>query len=187
MKKIIGILGVLAISLGCNKNVAFAADVKPSLQYEEVSNLEKAEITSETSVRLVEDGTFYSNQKNEIVRLTNLESRALDDIQIIANDIASNTRATGSITWEIPAGATGKGKTPFPLEVGESVTINCSYSPRSADVDFGLIAPNGRFYYTAGENGSINQTIDIDMRGEYYLAICNNSSYTVSVYGFINY
>ena len=62
-----------------------------------------------------------------------------------------------------------------------------SCSPKTASVDFGLIAPNGRFYHMAGKDGSINQTINLDMRGEYYLAIRNNSSNTVSVYGFVNY
>ncbi len=110
-----------------------------------------------------------------------------NDTQLIVNDVLSGARATGSITWDIPAGATGKGKTSFSLEAGEGVTINCSYSPRSASVDFGLIAPNGRFYYMAGKNGSVNREIVVDERGEYYLAICNNSDNLVSVYGFVNY
>lgn len=187
MKKTVGILGVLAILLGCFGNVAFAADINAPIFYEGVSPLEKVEITSETSIRLVEDRAAFSVRGSESVNLTDLENIALNDIQLIDKDILSNARATGAITWDIPAGATGKGKTSFSLEVGEGVTINCSYSPRSASVDFGLIAPNGRYYYMAGKNGSINREIIVDERGEYYLAICNNSDNLVSVYGFVNY
>ena len=34
---------------------------------------------------------------------------------------------------------------------------------------------------------SINQTIRIDLRGNYTFAIRNNSNYTVNVFGFVNY
>lgn len=187
MKRTVGILSVLAILLGCFGNVAMAAEVSTPILYEEVDLLEQVEITTETSVRLAEDGAVFSSGRRESVNLSDLESTELNATKIIVNDVLSNARATGSITWDIPAGVTGKGKTSFSMEAGESITINCSYSPRSASVDFGLLAPNGRFYHMEGQNGSINQTIIVDMRGEYYLAIRNNSSNVVSVYGFINY
>lgn len=186
MKKTVGIIGALAILLGCFVNLAFATDVN-MIPYEGTAKMEKVEITSETSVRLAEDEMPFFSRESESVRLTDLESKVLKDTQLIVNDVLKGARATGSITWDIPAGATGKGKTSFSMEAGESITINCSYSPRSASVDFGLLAPNGRFYHMEGQNGSINQTIIVDMRGEYYLAIRNNSSNIVSVYGFVNY
>lgn len=187
MKKVIKILSVLAILSGCFVNVALATDGSTSVHYGELSLREQVEITAETSVRLMENAEVFTSGRGENVNLTDLESMKLNAAQLIVNDILNNSRATGSITWEIPAGATGKGKTSFPMEAGESITINCSYSPRSAGVDFGLIAPNGRYYFVAGKDGSINQTINVDMRGEYYLAIRNRSNNTVSVYGFINY
>lgn len=73
------------------------------------------------------------------------------------------------------------------LEYGETVTITASYSPASASVDFGLIDSDGVFYPVRGSNGSINQTIRIDLRGTYTFAVRNNSSYKVSVSGFVNY
>lgn len=187
MKKIVGVLGILAVLLGCSGNVAFAADISMPIFYENVSQLGQVEITSETSVGVMEDGISVLAEGNKSVNLADMESIALNDAQVVASDILSKGRATGSITWDIPSGATAKGKTPFFMEAGESITLNFSYSPRTASVDFGLIAPNGRFYYIAGKDGSINQTINLDMRGEYYLAIRNNSSTTVSVYGFVNY
>ena len=72
-------------------------------------------------------------------------------------------------------------------ESGETVTITASYSPASASVDFGLIDSDGLFYPVRGSNGSINQTIRIDLRGTYTFAVRNNSNYTVSVSGFVNY
>lgn len=75
--------------------------------------------------------------------------------------------------------------TSFPMEYGETVTITASYSPASASVDFGLIDSDGVFYPVRGSNGSINQTIRIDLRGTYTFAVRNNSSYKVSVSGFV--
>ena len=164
MKKAVGILGTLAILWGCFSNAAFASDVN-MISDKSVAGLEKVEITSETRVRLAGNEMLFLTKDSESVNLTDLDSRVLDDTQLIVNDVLKGARATGSITWDIPAGATGKGKTSFPLEAGEGVTINCSYSPRSASVDFGLIAPNGRFYYYENERfrqffaeGSIQDT-----------------------------
>ena len=77
--------------------------------------------------------------------------------------------------------------TKLPLEAGETVTINASYSPASASMDFGLIAPDGYFYYVNVDSGSINKTIRVDERGNYLLAVRNNSNRTVSVVGYVNY
>lgn len=67
------------------------------------------------------------------------------------------------------------------------ITFNCSYSPLSASIDFGVIASNGRFYYINVKEGSINQTIRISQSGSYTVAIRNNSSQIVRVVGFVNY
>ena len=96
-------------------------------------------------------------------------------------------RATGRFTVDVPAKQTYKASSSFPLEAGETVTIKASYSPFSADMDFGLIAPNGRFYYVSVNDGSVDQTIEITQRGEYVLAIRNNAAYSVNVSGYVNY
>lgn len=99
----------------------------------------------------------------------------------------SERRATGKFDFEIPANTIMKASTSFPMEYGETVTIKAVYSPESASVDFGLIDSDGLFYPVPGSNGSINQTIRIDLRGTYTFAVRNNSSYEVSVSGFVNY
>lgn len=57
--------------------------------------------------------------------------------------------ATGSFNMDVPANTTVKANSSFPLEVGEVVTIKATYSPFSASVDFGLIAPDNLFEYSA--------------------------------------
>lgn len=95
--------------------------------------------------------------------------------------------ATGRFSLDIPAGKIRAAKSSFPLEAGEVVTIKGAYSPFSASVDFGLIAPNGRFYYLNSKDGSLNGAIEVDERGQYTLAIRNNSAETINVSGYVNY
>ena len=85
---------------------------------------------------------------------------AAADIGEQAAEIAE-PRATGKFDFEIPAKTLMESSTSFPMEYGETVTITAS--------------------------GSINQTIRIDLRGTYTFAVRNNSSYKVSVSGFVNY
>lgn len=96
-------------------------------------------------------------------------------------------RATGRFNMDVPGGTIVKANSSFPLETGETVTIKASYTPFSASVDFGLIAPDGYFYYINVKNGSVDETIKVDERGNYTFAVMNNSSETISVSGYVNY
>lgn len=96
-------------------------------------------------------------------------------------------RATVSFDWTIPANKSAKGDIVFPLAAGETVTIKASYSPFSASVDFGLIAPNGKYYCFNITSGSIDKTIQVDESGDYVLQIRNNASTEIEVSGFVNY
>lgn len=97
------------------------------------------------------------------------------------------TRATGSFNMTVPAKSTLRADKTFPLEAGETVTIKATYSPFSASVDFGLVDPNGVFYYLTASNGSFDKTIRVEERGNYIFAVRNNSSGSVSVSGYVNY
>lgn len=112
----------------------------------------------------------------ELVNMTEME--VLDEVA---------TRATGSISSEVPANKTAVSGKQFPLEIGETVTINCSYSPAFASMDFGVIAPDGYFYFSNVTGGSINKSMVVSQRGNYAVAIRNNSSYSVRVVGFVEY
>jgi hypothetical protein len=96
-------------------------------------------------------------------------------------------RATGRFNMDVPGGTIVKANSSFPLEAGETVTIKASYTPFSASVDFGLIASDGYFYYINVTNGSFDETIKVDKRGNYTFAVMNNASKTISVSGYVNY
>ena len=95
--------------------------------------------------------------------------------------------ATISFDWSISAGKIKKNSNRYPMLKNETITIEATFTPRDADVDFGLIAPNGRFYYLSGSNGQIDQAIRVDQSGDYYLAVRNNSDKSVKATGFVYY
>lgn len=97
------------------------------------------------------------------------------------------TRATNQFSMEVPRNTILTADKAFSLEVRETVTINAAYSPTSASMDFGLVDSDGNFYYLTVTGGSINRTIEVSKRGEYTLAVRNNSSDLVRVAGFVNY
>lgn len=103
------------------------------------------------------------------------------------NDNFQEMRATGKFDTEVPGNSTVKAGSSFPLEVGEVVTIKATYSPFSASVDFGLIAPDGLFYGLNTTTGSFDKAIKVSQRGRYYFAVKNNSSETINVSGYVNY
>lgn len=95
--------------------------------------------------------------------------------------------ASGRFDMDIPGKTTVKAKSSFPLEIGEVVTIKATYSPFSASVDFGLIAPDGLFYSLNTKTGSFDEAIEVTQRGYYTLAIRNNSEDAIHVSGHVNY
>ena len=96
-------------------------------------------------------------------------------------------RATGRFSMTIEANSFSSATSSFPMEAGETVTINASYSPSAASVDFGVMDEDGTFYYLNVTGGSINETIVIEERGHYRLTVRNNSSREIDVMGFVTY
>ena len=107
--------------------------------------------------------------------------------QEISFDNLISPYATGSFNWTIPAKTKAQGDIVFPLAAGETVTIKASYSPFSASVDFGVIAPDGGYYGFNITSGSIDKTIRVSESGDYIFQIMNNSSTEIEVSGFVNY
>ena len=112
------------------------------------------------------------------VQATNLE---------LSFDNFVSSCATGSFNWTIPAKTNATGDIVFPLAAGETVTIKASYSPFSASVDFGVIAPDGNYYGFNVTSGSIDKSIRVSENGDYILQVRNNSSTEIEVSGFVNY
>ena len=75
----------------------------------------------------------------------------------------------------------------FSMEVGETVWINATYSPRNASVDFGVIDSRGTFFSINVSDGNIDAKLEISKRGMYQFAIRNNSSNPITVSGFVSY
>lgn len=100
---------------------------------------------------------------------------------------AAVLRASGSFSTNVKPYTRAKGDTDFPMEAGETVRIYATYSPESANVDFGLVDPNGVFHYVSAENGSVDTTFEVPESGNYRLGIKNNSGQTVKVSGFVKY
>lgn len=96
------------------------------------------------------------------------------------------SRATGSFSVTVRPYEAVEADITFPLEAGESVRINASYSP-DASLDFGLVDSDGIFHYVNVTDGNIDQTIQVDTSGNYTLGIQNNSAITVKVSGFVRY
>ena len=107
-----------------------------------------------------------------------------ETIELQNNSIA---RASGALNADVSANSNITSSESIYLNAQETVTFNCSYTPASASMDFGLIADDGTFYYLNVTNGSINKTIQISKRGYYTLAVRNNASYDVSITGYVNY
>lgn len=95
--------------------------------------------------------------------------------------------ASGSFNMSVAPNGKSQADKTFPLEAGETVRIYATYSPDDASVDFGLIDPDGIFHYFNVTDGTIDKTIEIAERGNYRLAVKNNSSKTVKISGFVKY
>ena len=108
-------------------------------------------------------------------------------VSCFAGTVNAAERAMGKFDVTVKAGELKPAKTGFPMAAGETVTINATYSPSSADVDFGLVDKNGRFHYLKGENGAFNEKIEIPQNGTYTFAIRNNSDVDIEVTGYVNY
>lgn len=100
---------------------------------------------------------------------------------------AIEMRATKEFSVTIPAGASKSLKNVLPLAAGESVTIQAHYSPADADVEFGLIYPDGLFHYVSASGGYIDVAITVEEPGDYKFAIQNNAPVAITVLGQIHY
>ena len=107
--------------------------------------------------------------------------------EVSSPDDLISVLAMSKFDMEVPANSAVKASNSFPLEVGEIVTIKATYSPFSASVDFGLIAPDGMFYGLNTDTGSFDKVIEVNQRGYYTLAVRNISSQTINVSGYVNY
>lgn len=125
--------------------------------------------------------------QNDPIRLEDMMCEWIDLSTFESWEECAKLRSVGSINGNISAHSISAVSPSIFLPARSTVTFNCSYSPSSASMDFGVLTPDGRFYYINVKEGSINQAIEISQAGSYSVAIRNNSSQTVSVVGFVEY
>lgn len=114
-------------------------------------------------------------------------------ISVEAADVdapASNSvisRVSGRLNYSLPSDGITLITQPFSAAKGDTIKYDCTYTPKSASVDFGFIAPDGLFYSLNSTSGSINKSIEVSQTGQFTLAIRNNESYAVTVTGTVKY
>ena len=108
-------------------------------------------------------------------------------VSCFAGTVNAAERASGKFDITVAAGELKLARTGFPMSAGETATINATYMPTTADVDFGLVDKNGTFHYLKGENGIFSKNIGITVSGTYTFAVRNNSDVSVDVTGFVKY
>lgn len=95
-------------------------------------------------------------------------------------DICSRTTRSKSIQfyesdWTLRYGSArklyGKSRQGVSVRDWRDGAINAVYSPQTASVDFGLIAPDGLFYGLNTTTGSFDKAIKVSQRGRYYFAV----------------
>lgn len=96
-------------------------------------------------------------------------------------------RATGHFSFSVKAKGSHYIENILPLEVGNTVRIDATYSPASASIYIGLVDENGKFYYVRATNGQIDVTLGIEKRSNYHFAVVNNSANVVSISGYVSY
>lgn len=122
---------------------------------------------------------------SELTQLEDMEPKK-SNLLIVQEVFSSSVPfSLGTIDTTISAYSSVYASENLYLNANDIITLNFSYVPLSANVNFGLIAPDGLFYYVNVTNGSINQNIQVAERGYYTVAIENMSSYSVSVTGYV--
>ena len=139
------------------------------------------------SVSIDKSSIVAADTRTEMIGFKELSTQAVDPAVLSESKGGSMTRATSRIEWDIPSGKIMKADTAYSLEADEVVTINCTYSPRTADLDFGFITPDNTFHFTSGSEGSIKTNIQIEDTGKYYFAVRNNTKNSVEVLGYVYY
>lgn len=139
------------------------------------------------SVSIEKSNMVEEDVQTEVIDFEYLSTEMAPHSIVSGSETSSMTRATKRIEWDVPAGKIMKANAACSLEADELVTINCTYSPRTADLDFGFMTPDDVFHFTSGSDGSIRTTIRINETGVYYFAVRNNTEKTVEVLGYVYY
>ncbi len=105
----------------------------------------------------------------------------------VSGEVVVSSRASGSLDIQVSANTIGYVGDWFYASSGDTIKYDCTYTPKSASVDFGYIDVDGVFHYLNCTSGSINKSIEVDQRGQYRLVIRNNSPRSIILTGSVKY
>ena len=117
--------------------------------------------------------------------IESVEISKTDDDAVYVLD-GSLDHSTLKIDWDIKAKSTTS-STRFSMANGEDISMNVIYSPMNAEIDIGIIQPDGAFRFVSGTSGQANHTFEISQSGEYAIRIRNHDEHLVTTIGFVDY
>lgn len=97
------------------------------------------------------------------------------------------SQVSGRLNHSLPANRVTPITQALYFDKGDIISFVCSYTPKSASLDFGYINSDNVFRYLNCTSGNIDKSIELDVAGQYTLAIRNNESYAVIVTGTVKY
>ena len=105
-----------------------------------------------------------------------------------SNHVAEyTTRATRYFSLGVKANGRSMVSQELSVDAGETIQINATYSPANAEIQIGIVDENGQFRFVRVTGGIVNITIGISERGNYRLAVKNDSENAVSISGYVYY
>lgn len=104
-----------------------------------------------------------------------------------SNNSTGMMRVSGRLNHSIPANTIEPIDSKIDLAKGDTISFDCTYTPKYSSMDFGYIDSDNVFHFLNCTNGSIDLTVSVAKSGQYLLAIRNNEDYAVTVTGTIKY
>lgn len=128
-----------------------------------------------------------ASSEDDVLYLEELEHEMVDLPATRYSGNVLTPRSAALFDVEIPSEQLAAMSLELTLRASGTVRFECTYSPDSASMDFGLVDETGHFYYLNVSGGSINKTIRVKTGGTYTVAIRNNSDESVTVVGSVSY
>lgn len=134
-----------------------------------------------------------------LVSCLNIQTRAVAHHSLMYNtacrfalleqelDKIIESKTSASFDTSIPGDSAAKLSESFSLAAHKAVTIGVVYFPSTAKLDIGMIHPNGSFHYFSTTGGWVSKIVRVAEAGNYTLAIRNNASDEIDIFGFVNY
>lgn len=191
-RSLLGLVLTLTLIVGCLVTSALAANIDNA---ESISNepfylkslptgsAEFVPFTSSTITSYVEESGVMPVAEELVEYTTMVDISTFSTVD--STDLSA--RAFDPISVDVLAGEGKIYTKALSMEAGQTVNINVAVSPASSSVYVGIVDSDGLFRYVLATSGSVNHDFSITTRGTYYVCVVNDSSYDISVTGFVTY